>query len=85
MDDRLTRFAKLFKDRDNQSFSSITTGTVITSSPVKIRLNDVIILDLEQLVLAERVSTSLTIGDEVIIIPTVDEQFYFVIDKAVRL
>lgn len=65
---------------------SMTTGIVISPPPnAHIQLNDTIDLDNEQLIFTETVVTKgLNNGDEVILIPTADEQQYFVIDKAVK-
>lgn len=128
--DGLTELAMLFKERDSKSPLSITTGLVVSVSPnPKIRLNDIIILEKDNLVFASHLingyerrlkfkesdwgkSTSVNDGgqgasshihyinltnddvliewtdtfkkgDEVILIP-VDDQLYYVIDKAVR-
>ncbi|MEK5171823.1 DUF2577 family protein [Heyndrickxia sp. FSL W8-0496] len=128
-----TKMAKLFKDRDNQIPSSITTGKVISPPPnAKIRLNDVVILYNNNLVWSAhmleeyerelelkgeikftdsdcgstsdgatvttlnvdttfeakdvKMTTKDTVkeGDEVILMPTTDDQLYFVLCKAVR-
>lgn len=65
---------------------SMTTGKVIAPPPnTNIQLNETITLDNEQLIFTETVVTKgLINGDEVILIPTADEQMYFVIDKAVK-
>ncbi|MGE7838003.1 DUF2577 domain-containing protein [Viridibacillus arvi] len=135
-DDGLTEFAKMFKDRDNKTPSSITTGIVITPPPeITIKLNDVVVLSKENLIFSAhmlkeyyreadiegelrftqsnagqtsvadahshgvetvnidtnyeakvKITMTDTIqkDDEVILMPTMDQQLYFVIDKAVR-
>lgn len=51
--DGLTELARLFKERDKQDAPSITTGVVISPLPdLRIRLNDVVILDGRRLILA---------------------------------
>ncbi|KOS61726.1 DUF2577 family protein [Lysinibacillus agricola] len=88
--DPITELALIIKggqDGTNASTSkSMTTGKVILPPPVAlIQLNDTIDLDNEQLIFTETVVTKgLINGDEVILIPTADEQQYFVIDKAVK-
>lgn len=127
--DAMTEFAKMFKDRNNNTPPSITTGIVITPPPeVQIRLTNNIILDKTRLVFSAHMlkdyyreihlkfndencgttnvvaghshivetlnvdttdanyttTDTIVAGDEVIIMPTVDEQLYFVFDKAVR-
>ena len=83
--DSLTEFALLLKERENQSVPTISTG-IVTSLPPSpmIRLSDVILLDNEQLIFAENIVASLITGDEVILIPTIDGQLYYVVGKAVR-
>jgi len=124
--DGLTELAKLFKNNENKTSLSITTGKVeaLPPSPV-IRISDIITLDKTQLVFASNlisgyernikftdtdcgITTSagdpshthdiatlnvdtlmqwtdtLEIGDEVIVVPVMDGQMYYVLDKAVR-
>lgn len=83
--DALTEFAKLLKERDNQQLPSATTGIVLSlpSNP-KIRLNEFIVLDKDQLVFAQSIVSTLSVGNEVILVPVADGQLYYVIDKAVR-
>jgi len=135
-EDGLTALASLFKDRDNKTPPSATTGIVIAPPPEpQIRLNDVVILYKENLIFAAgmlvdyvreadvegaikftdtdagtttnvsshshgietlnvdttyeakvKVTWKDTIvpGDEVILIPVIDGQLYYVLDKAVR-
>jgi hypothetical protein len=82
----VTEFAKMLKERDNPGVPGITTGTVIKPLPdMKIQLNDVIVLKNEHLYVSEHVMNNLKTGDRVIIVPTLDEQTYFVLGKAVKL
>lgn len=87
--DPITELAIMIKSGNRskmQTAKSITTGKVISPPPhANIQLNDTINLDNEQLIFTETVvNKSLIKGDEVILIPTADEQQYFVIDKAVK-
>jgi len=74
------------KEPQKPTTKSMTTGKVISPPPnANIQLNETITLDNEQLIFTEMVvSKGLNNGDEVILIPTADEQQYFVIDKAVK-
>lgn len=129
--DGLTELAKLFKNNENKTMPSITTGIVeaLPPNPV-IRISDIITLDKTQLVFASNLisgyernikftdtdcgitttdsdggdnasahsheiktlnvdtlmqwTDTLEIGDEVIVVPVMDNQLYYVIDKAVR-
>jgi len=86
-DDGLTELAKLFKERDSKTPPSISTGIVISPPPEpKIRLNDVVVLGKDQLIFAAGMLSRDTVveGDEVIVIPVMDSQMYYVIDKAVK-
>lgn len=81
--DGLTELALMFKDRDNKHPSSITTGVVVSSPPTpQIRLNELIILDAEELIFNS--IATYEIGDEVLLMPSSDNQLYYVLGKAVR-
>ena len=88
--DALTELALLIRGGQDPTTAnntkSMTTGKVIAPPPnTNIQLNETITLDNEQLIFTETVVTKgLINGDEVILIPTADEQMYFVIDKAVK-
>lgn len=88
--DALTELAILIRGGQDpptaNAAKSMTTGKVITPPPnTNIQLNETITLDNELLIFTETVVTKgLMNGDEVILIPTADEQMYFVIDKAVK-
>ncbi|MEK5070791.1 DUF2577 family protein [Sporosarcina sp. FSL K6-1508] len=129
--DGLTELAKLFKNNENKTMPSITTGIVeaLPPNPV-IRLSPKIAPDKTQLIFASNLisgyerkikftdtdcgltttendggmnagshnhgiellevdtlmqwTDTLAIGDEVIVIPVMDSQMYYVIDKAVK-
>ena len=93
--DWITEFAKMLKDRENKPSPSITTGKVIQPLPeVKIQLNEHIVLDTNNLIIFEHVYLHyaysdplhyLNVGDEVGLLPTQDEQTYFLLDKVRRL
>lgn len=124
--DKKTRLAKLFKERENFTAPSITTGIVISPPPEpQIRLNEVVILYKERLIFSSHLlegygrkikitdtdcgtttvagdpshthniaelhidttmewTDTLLPGDEVILMPTMDKQLYYVSGKAVR-
>lgn len=88
--DNMTELAKLFKARDNNVPPSITTGIILSPLPeIQIRLTEQIILDKTHLIIAEHIykhyEDELIEGNEVILMPTNNEQTYFVLDRAVRL
>jgi hypothetical protein len=89
--DGITEFAKMLKERENKINPGVTTGEVITTSPIVIRLGEKIILSAAKsnLVISDAIKTKvltdkLSAGDEVILIPTADGQVFFAIDKAVK-
>lgn len=88
--DALTELAILIRgDQDpttTNNAKSMTTGKVIAPPPnTNIQLNETITLDNEHLIFTETIiSKGLINGDEVILIPTADDELYYVIDKAVR-
>ncbi|MBL3729278.1 DUF2577 family protein [Lysinibacillus sp. HST-98] len=88
--DPITEFAKMIRERDNPTIVSMTTGTVISPLPnIVIKLNDIVTLDQSKLIVAEHIylhyqypgPTWLQSGDEVILMPTVDEQMYIMLDR----
>lgn len=84
-EDGLTALAKMFKSRENQSPMSIGIGTVANESPLKVAFGNFSDLDKEDLVFAKGIETNLKQHEELIIIPSSDEQTYFVLAKAVML
>lgn len=85
-EDGLTALAKMFKSRENQSLSSIGTGTVVSAPPeIIVSFGNISDLDKDDLVFSSGLEKSLKSGDEIIIIPSADDQTYFVLAKAVRL
>lgn len=88
--DALTELAILIKGGQDptptNAAKSMTTGKVISPPPnTNIQLNETITLDNEHLIFTETIiSKGLINGDEVILIPTADDELYYVIDKAVR-
>lgn len=85
--DGITELAKLFKERDNPSIMGIQIGKIINPFPdIKITLGDKIILDSDDLVVSETIyAKTIKISDQVILIPSFDEQTYYLIDKVVNL
>lgn len=85
-EDGLTALAMMFKSRDNQSLSSIGIGTVVSAPPeIIVSFGNISDLDKDDLVFSSELEKSLKPGDEIIVIPTTDDQTYFVLAKAVRL
>lgn len=84
-EDGLTALAKMFKSRENQATSSIGVGMVVNESPLKVAFGNFSDLDKDDLVFAKGLETSLKQHEELIIIPSSDEQTYFVLAKAVIL
>lgn len=84
-EDGLTALAKMFKSRENQATSSIGVGTVVNESPLKVAFGNFSDLDKDDLVFAKGLETNLKQHEELIIIPSSDEQTYFVLAKAVIL
>ena len=104
-EDGLTTLAKMLKERENESPSSVITGIVIAAPPdIKLKVGDIDDLDREDVIIAEHLlegytrqitlngspstitfTDTLKVGDEVIVIPTIDEQLYYVVAKAVTL
>lgn len=81
--DGLTELALMFRDRENKNPSSITTGIIVASPPTpQIRLNELIVLDSEELVFNS--DAAYENGEEVILMPSSDNQLYYVLGKAVR-
>lgn len=96
--DGITELAKLFKERENPNLSEIQIGKVIGINPFTVTLGDKIILDVDDLVVAEsayykyelidgviKQVIKLSVNDDVILIPSSDEQTYYLIDKVVEL
>lgn len=84
-EDGLTTLAKMFKARENQSTTSIGIGTVMNESPLTVAFGNISDLDKDDLVFAKGFENTLKSGEELIIMPSSDEQTYFVLAKAVTL
>lgn len=92
--DGISELARLFKERDNKPYMGPIVGNVVSPLPdIKIQIDNNIILNISNLVISNHTymhyknidDTWLVIGDKVILIPSTDEQTYFLIDKAVIL
>lgn len=88
--DQITELAKIIKARDNPTIVSMTTGIVISPLPnIVVKLNDIVTLDQTKLMVAEHIylhyeypgPTWLQEGNEVILMPTADEQMYILLDR----
>lgn len=84
-EDSLTALAKMFRARNNQSHVSIGLGTVISESPLIVAFGNFSNLDKEDLIFSKGLEIGLKKEEELIIMPSSDEQTYFVLAKAVRL
>ena len=89
--------AKMFKERNNHKPIGVVIGKVVSGLPnLSVAIGDEIILDTDQLIIANRlynmhkhaddenhtpVPITLSVGDQVILMPTPNEQIYAVIDK----
>lgn len=96
--DGFNELAKILKERENPNIMGIQVGTVVSVTPLKIVIGDKIILDTDNLVVTEGAyydyvlgaetvqrKIKLTKNDKVILIPSNNEQTYFLIDKVVTL
>jgi hypothetical protein len=85
----IVKLAKMLKERDNKSPTSTSTGKVLSWLPNEVIIsieNGAVFLRNEHIILTQTVvDRTIEIGDELVIIPTPDEQTYFVLDKAVVL
>lgn len=91
MNSGIVELAKMLKERDNKPFIGIGIGRVVSPWPdIKIQFGEHIVLLPEDLVFAARLAdestgaVTLEASDEVMLIPTPDNEQWFVIDKAVR-
>jgi len=86
MDKWDVKLAQMFKSRNNPKIPGTTLGKVISGMPaLSVALGDEIILDAEDLVIANRLyhlPSPLNPGDYVILVPASNGQTYFAIDKA---
>lgn len=77
--------ANIIKERNNPKPSGMIVGKVISGLPdLQISFGDEIILDTDQLVVANRLyslQAPLADGDMVIVMPDPQGQIYFVLDK----
>ncbi len=91
--DSVTEFAKMFRERENKHYAGPQIGVVVELAPysIKISLDNQILLTKKQLIIPDKLINAtagvfqLQLGDEVILIPSTDEQIYFLIDKVVRI
>ncbi|WP_427340655.1 DUF2577 family protein [Caloranaerobacter sp. DY30410] len=93
--DGISELAKMFKERENKPYMGPRVGQVISPLPeIKVKLGDKILLDKQRLIIASHIyehfgwtdetgTYYLAEGDKVILIPSTDEQIYFLVDKAV--
>lgn len=90
-------FAKMFKERNNPKPIGVVIGKIINGLPnLSVAIGDEIILDSDQLIITNRlynmhihandqyhtpIPITLSEGDQVILMPTPNQQIYVVIDK----
>lgn len=78
----IVELAKMMKARDNPTTFGPTTGTVASTSPLRVQLAEGVLLEGDILLVGNSVRTSLLRNDEVLIIRLEDKRFC-VIDKVV--
>lgn len=92
--DGLSELAKMFKSRENKNYMGPIIGEIISPLPnIKIKLRNEIFLEKHNCVIANHIyihyknidNTYLLNGDKVILIPSGDEQLYFLVDKVVSV
>lgn len=85
--DSVSELAKLFHERNNPKKLGIQVGKVIAAFPnIKISLGEKIILDKDNLIICDTIYNKVLVrNDEVVLIPTNDEQRFFLIDKVVKV
>lgn len=57
MSSSIDKLAQMFKDRDNKFFVNVTTGEVISASPLKVKWGENIILEGNSLVVSNLLKT----------------------------
>ena len=72
--------AKELKKRNNKTSSGPLIGNIIAVNPLKISIFDGKVI-ISNMYICSRLSVE--IGDNVLCIPTADEQKYFIVDKVV--
>jgi hypothetical protein len=78
----LQKLANLFAERTNPTYINITTGLVISESPLRVQYGESVILDETHLVISSRIETlSLQSGDKVILVPDNDFNKWYMLDK----
>ena len=90
--DKLTEFALLFKARDNVDTFGVTTATLISKSPIVLRLADKLFLSKEysNLILTDNIykkiqDSSVGLNSEILVVPISNGEMWYAIDKVVRL
>ena len=92
----IERLGQIFKERDNKISVNITTGEVISISPLRIKWGENVLLGISQIVLANIlkdgfevqhgettviIKNPLKAGDRVIMVPDDNFKNWYVIDK----
>ncbi|WP_019241519.1 MULTISPECIES: DUF2577 family protein [Bacillus] len=80
------KMIQLFRIHGHNRDITIETATVVTPLPkLSLRLSDGVVLERDDLIVAERLTKDVTLkaGDKVILIGNEITQFYYAIDKAV--
>ncbi|MEG0775501.1 DUF2577 family protein [Clostridium sp.] len=85
--DSVSELAKLFHERNNPKKLGTQVGKVIAAFPnIKISLGKKVVLDKDNLIICDAIYNKVLVrNDEVVLIPTNDEQRFFLIDKVVKL
>ncbi|MCO1599820.1 DUF2577 family protein [Desulfosporosinus nitroreducens] len=77
----LEKLADLFNNRNNPDVIGITTGKVISTTPLRISWGDSVVLENDKLVLANLIKNGLLLGNTVIMIPDSSYKLFYIIDK----
>lgn len=78
----MEKLAKMFNDRNNSFVVNITTGNVLSVSPLKIQWGDSVILSEVNLVLSKTITNAtMQIGNKVIMVPDNDYKIWYILDK----
>lgn len=85
--DGVSELAKIINERNNPKKIGLQIGRVITTFPnIKVSMGEKVILDKDNLIVSDTIyKKQLYNEDEVVLIPTEDEQSFLLVDKVVKL
>ncbi len=84
MSNSIEKLANLFNERNNSTHVNVTTGIVLSTTPLRIKWGDNVLLEEKSLVVASIIKTGLVvvnISDKVIMMPDNDFKKWYIIDK----